>query len=120
MIIEALIATINPIAPAYNLNADYSEKLPLAVVAERHEPVRTKAGIIGYNGSGLVTVITRNPETTLNLTNQVADALNALTDKTVMGTTFRMFRSGEISVDYDPDDNTYYSELQFTFKTKNL
>lgn len=120
MIIEALIATINPIVPSYSLNADASEQLPLAVVGERHNPRHTKAGIIGYEGSGMLSVISRTYQQTLSLSNQVVDALNQLTESTVSGTTFRMFRTGEINIDFDPEDNAYFSEIQFSFKTKNL
>jgi hypothetical protein len=120
MITEALIATINPIVPAYSLNADMSEKLPLCVVGERHTPQYTKSGIIGYEGSGMLSVITRKHALTQALTYQVVNAFNALTGQTISGTTFKMFRTGEINIDYDPDDKAYYSELQFTFKTKNL
>jgi len=120
MIIEALISTINPIVPAYSLNADQSEELPLAVVGERHSPQRTKAGVFGYQGSGMLSVISRTYEETLNLSNQVVNALSGLENSTVQGTTFRKFHTGEINIEFDPGDNAYYSEVQFQFNTQNL
>jgi len=120
MIIEALIATINPIVPAYSLNADLSETLPVCVVGERHNPVRTKRGVVGYEGSGMLSVISRTYEQTLTLSNQVVSALNDIAGSTISGTTFKKLHTGEINIDYDPEDNAYFSELQFTFNTKNL
>lgn len=120
MIIEALITTINPIVPAFSLKATKETKLPLCVVGERHTPQYTKEGIIGYEGSGILSVISRSPETTYTLTNQVVEALNNLTGKTVNDTYFKMFRSGEINVDYDDGDDVFYSELQFSFITKTI
>lgn len=129
MIAEALYKTINPVLVSYPLNAmaqvdEDGQQVPvvppLAVYSESIEPVRTKNGIAHYQGELFVAVICRTKLQVRSYSNQMIAALEALTGTTVEGTEFmRVRQSAPLAIDYDPDDQVYYSELTFTFKSNN-
>ena len=120
MIADAIYSTINPIVPAYPLIGDVDAKMPLAVYGVRYEAVRSKDRIELYNGTVFVSVITPRHSTTETKSNLVKAAMEALTGQTVNDTIFLSVQwTGIFNISFDPDDRAYYSEMEFSIKTKN-
>lgn len=120
MIDNALYHTISQVCPAFPLNGDVSESLPIAVYGERHNPIWSKDQIEGYEGSGIVSVISRKLAECRTLSDEVVSKLSSMEGNEVKGVKFRMSRPGEVNIDYDPEDQAYYSEIQFSFKSQNI
>jgi len=131
MIEKALYQTINPVLQSFPLSAVAEETnedgklegvtLPLAVYSESYEPVRTKEGISHYTGELFVSVVAKTKLSVRNYSIQIIAALEAIAGTTVDGTEFLHVRQANpLAMDYDADDQAYFSELTFNFKTKNI
>lgn len=121
MIATAIYNTIQTIIPVYPLRGDVAQTMPLAVYAESYRPVYHKDGAYAYVGTIFVSVLSQSKIDCRNKSHAIMDALHNMSGAIVDDTHFLHVRiSGEINVDYDGEDDAYFSEMTFAFKSKNL
>lgn len=130
MIEKALYQTVNPVLEAHPLSAiaEQTESgqlkpvvLPLAMYSESIEPVRTKEGISHYRGEFFVSVVAKTKLEVRTFSLQIIAAIEGMAGTTVDNTEFLHVRqAGPLAMDYDGEDQAYYSELTFQFKSKNI
>jgi len=132
MIERALYQTVNPILKAYPLEALAQEtdsstgllkgvKPPLAIYSESYQPLFTKDAIAYYQGTLFVSIVAKTKLEVRDYSLQMIEVLKNISGTTVDGTEFLHVRqANELAIDYDPEDQAFYSELSFNFKSKNL
>ncbi|HNX11608.1 MAG TPA: hypothetical protein PKH68_01340 [Paludibacteraceae bacterium] len=117
MIIDALIATINPIVDCYTAIGDLKAELPFSVIQVAPEPIRIKDGIVGYTQKVSVALVDNDVDRIEENTVAVRAAIEALTGLVEECQINSVMFESENGVIFDPETQTYQNSFEFTVDT---
>lgn len=123
MITEAIytiVSGITNMCEFFPLWGDISKEKNFGWYGVQKTPVRTKHdGIVGYNGIVNIGVINEDMETCETQSKQIIDAFEAISNQTIDNTNINHIHFTGDQYNFDPEEKLYYSELQFTYSSKN-
>lgn len=75
-----LISTLSKILPIYPFEAPQGARAPYGIYAKSESPVRTKDGIVGYDGSVTISIYAN----TLEVVGRIAEQIISVLDNTTL------------------------------------
>lgn len=117
MIIDALIATMNPIIDTYTSIGDIASSIPFAVIAVEPSPIKTKDGIVGYTQKVSVAIIDKDIDRIELKTIAIVSALKSMSGTISDCVINSVDLDSENGIEFDVESQTYQNALEFTFDT---
>lgn len=74
-----LISTLSKILPIYPFEAPQGARVPYGIYVKSESPVRTKEGIVGYDGSVTISIYANTLEAVGRIAEQIISALDNTT-----------------------------------------
>lgn len=77
---KALVTALSKILPIYPFEAPQSARVPYGIYVKSESPVRTKDGIVGYDGSVTISIYAN----TLEAVGRIAEQIISVLDNTTL------------------------------------
>lgn len=76
---KALVTALSKILPIYPFEAPQGTRVPYGIYVKSESPVRTKDGIVGYDGSVTISICANTIETVGRIAEQIISVLDNTT-----------------------------------------
>lgn len=76
---KALVTALSKILPIYPFEAPQGTRAPYGIYAKNVSPIRTKDGIVGYDGSVTISIYANTIDTVDSIAGQIISALDNVT-----------------------------------------